>query len=930
MKKIDLFNGEFLLLNLITLFLICGGLFNGVSAQEIANNRIDDDGDGLIDCMDPDTNGDPDCWECLTEFYQVHSNTYLVALDPRTGLYQQMATISGAEQINGLQFNPIDGHVYAPCIINGQHRLGKLNPDGTVIDLGLDLPGNAIFYVGAIDANGIMYVANASGIFSIDLTASTLSVVDTGVAFPGVADFALDITRGIFYGVTSGAQLKVFDPYHGLVDTYQLAGSIQSDSGGYGAAWSSNDGSFFAYNNSSGKIYSVDVLDLTATEVLNATGNLSINDGFNCVLAPPPFESNCTGGIDEDGDGLIDCDDPDCYTSNRCVVEICDNGLDDDNDGWIDCSDSECFSLSVCVEICDNGIDDNGNGLIDGDDPQCNTSSGIKGGLESNRRLSDKIAQRNFTQQVLDPVEFKEKQEGLIPFTQSAQKSKYNIASFIPEEALDAYVAETSPEDLVGITNAAEVAAADYYVDNQRVASVLAIASTDGVYEHTKYICDRLDGSILNDISYINIKGGNMITYELLRPNGQKEYAISFSAYHKEDKGFFLENHWSIGRYSDGEDYYNFQVWSRSMSELITLTESIYDKMMAKDWISNNVCSTIPQVFVMHGEYTNGRLKLIVKNKNRSKELSIRYGYTEHEGGEVQNREITVPLSQQSQEVIYLETGHIYDLGASLSTELSAPDEIFIADGTWGVDDQNPNAIVNLWSVAPQTTFGRDDIYQIERSIRVQAQVKDYLNIYRSLDVKLNAKNLNASDALSFDAAGEGDVEITIVRKSIEDWSQQMRTYLTLDEETRHYELRKADFAHAQDKEIDWCDVSMIVFTLLGDNDRYETKTIELSDVYFGETAVSTSVTETIESHTATISPNPTADQCTINLYETTDQEKEVNVYNMNGALIYTTVMPRNENEVTIDMTTLPVGLYNIRVSSATQHIFEEKILKIK
>ena len=43
--------------------------------QEICDNRIDDDGDGLIDCLDPDCSGDLSCWDCDEEFYQVHSNS---------------------------------------------------------------------------------------------------------------------------------------------------------------------------------------------------------------------------------------------------------------------------------------------------------------------------------------------------------------------------------------------------------------------------------------------------------------------------------------------------------------------------------------------------------------------------------------------------------------------------------------------------------------------------------------------------------------------------------------------------------------------------------------------------------------------------------------------------------------------------------------
>jgi len=51
--------------------------------------------------------------------------------------------------------------------------------------------------------------------------------------------------------------------------------------------------------------------------------------------------------------------------------EICDNGIDDDGDKLIDCDDPDCDCTPPPTEICDNGIDDDGDKLIDCDDPDC-------------------------------------------------------------------------------------------------------------------------------------------------------------------------------------------------------------------------------------------------------------------------------------------------------------------------------------------------------------------------------------------------------------------------------------------------------------------------------------------------------------------------------------------------------------------------------
>lgn len=50
----------------------------------------------------------------------------------------------------------------------------------------------------------------------------------------------------------------------------------------------------------------------------------------------------CSDLIDNDGDGLIDCEDPDCALSSECTAENCTDEIDNDGDGLIDCEDSEC------------------------------------------------------------------------------------------------------------------------------------------------------------------------------------------------------------------------------------------------------------------------------------------------------------------------------------------------------------------------------------------------------------------------------------------------------------------------------------------------------------------------------------------------------------------------------------------------------------
>jgi len=84
---------------------------------------------------------------------------------------------------------------------------------------------------------------------------------------------------------------------------------------------------------------------------------------------------NCDDGVDNDGDALTDCEDPDCARSVHCChlaersEQCCFDGIDHDDDGLTDCEeDSDCATAGDC---CADGVDNDGDGLTDCEDPAC-------------------------------------------------------------------------------------------------------------------------------------------------------------------------------------------------------------------------------------------------------------------------------------------------------------------------------------------------------------------------------------------------------------------------------------------------------------------------------------------------------------------------------------------------------------------------------
>jgi hypothetical protein len=96
-------------------------------------------------------------------------------------------------------------------------------------------------------------------------------------------------------------------------------------------------------------------------------------------------ETDCGNRRDDDGDGAVDCMDPDCFGTPECGIPPCTSaefecfdGRDEDCDGLFDCGDPDCFVFPECGMMCPpsefdcfDGVDNNCNGLFDCGDPEC-------------------------------------------------------------------------------------------------------------------------------------------------------------------------------------------------------------------------------------------------------------------------------------------------------------------------------------------------------------------------------------------------------------------------------------------------------------------------------------------------------------------------------------------------------------------------------
>ncbi|MBA4337208.1 hypothetical protein C0416_05585 [bacterium] len=83
----------------------------------------------------------------------------------------------------------------------------------------------------------------------------------------------------------------------------------------------------------------------------------NFSNGLITCAYEKPWETNCNDGINNDGNGTTDCADPICAALPVCGggAEICDNGLDDDADGFVDCLDGACILNTRCTPFTSPG-----------------------------------------------------------------------------------------------------------------------------------------------------------------------------------------------------------------------------------------------------------------------------------------------------------------------------------------------------------------------------------------------------------------------------------------------------------------------------------------------------------------------------------------------------------------------------------------------
>ncbi|QXP62953.1 T9SS type A sorting domain-containing protein [Polaribacter sp. HaHaR_3_91] len=801
--------------------------------------------------------------------------------------------------INAVGYNPVDGYIWGSLSTPAKTivRIGKnFNVETFYID---ELPTSSR-YIGDVSSEGIYFLkGGGTSFFKIDLnpeSANYTKYVSTNTLSKNISvhDWAFNAVDGHLYTVEKKTNIlyRINATTGEITDLGEvpiLAGLNYT----YGAVYFDASGRFYVSANQTGTVYVIQSVQ-TLQEGSSLDSNLfaygpssSSNDGARCPTAPVPQE-DCANGLDDDGDGLVDCDDP------------------------------ACSGVAACPVLA----------------PQ--VSSGNDGGLESNDRLSQQINKRNYLRKKGNYKFDKSKAKKVIKsknYKKSAAKStNFDLKDLIPLDVIaGTTTVESSPLDLIAITNATELYSVDYVKDGETIAVVLATKTENGVYEHTKFICDRLLGAELLSVSTIELfqqeseegeeeqegEGVHFIKSIIKNSNGTKEFVLSFSGRLINDaESFEIDSHWNIDKYEAGATYYNFQIWSNSVDDLLTLGEEALALFEIQKPILDYETSSPPPVFVKKGKYVNGTLELELINVRRSKSVVIDAGFKRTETSDTEYFNNTIDLTGNYIESLVIETGNIFDIGFRIENEYNlTPDDLFMSDGVWGSDDSPEGTTINEFEITQNDNIYTGNGYRVERNIALRASTSEYVSAFRSFTPRFTTVDLSMFSTLELDAKGTGDVEITIVKESIGAWENQFRTTLKLNDTESHYAIPFSHFVSAAGGNIDLSDAVNIVFTMSSDGVVVLDKEMSLKDIEFTSNVLGVE-TEVIAENEALLTPNPMKDRSELSFYSETNAITNFEVYNLTGALIRKTKENTTigNNSVSILREGLKPGVYFIKI----------------
>ncbi len=560
-------------------------------------------------------------------------------------------------------------------------------------------------------------------------------------------------------------------------------------------------------------------------------------------------------------------------------------------------------------------------------------TSGNNGGLESNGDLASLISVRNFKR--IKQSTISDKKHLQVEMTSSnkiaSKSSSVNLSSYVPQTGM--YGTEishiSSPEDLISITNAKEIFSADYYEDTKRVAVALATYTENGVYNHSKVICDRLNNSSLEDVRTVNMNGYDVIMTKIKRENNVIEYALSFSI-QDDTTAYNLYSYWNIAQFPKG-NFYNFQIWGASMGQVSHIANHIMGQFKLQKEVTNaSVGAKIPSVFVKNGYYRNGNLYLKIVNKTKDNSLKFIGSKKATEKSETTIIEKQVTLSGSYEEQVVVNANQLFDIGISIiGSNSQINDALYLADGPWGLDYVPSDTRISQYNVTNSQVTLNSDEYHVERNTTVSGSVYGTCNLFRNVLAGDLYFDVAAFESVKFNVVNDLPVEVILVTEGLDYWDQRLSLKIPANKEGALIDIPFEKFKDKNGVTYNNQKIKGFVFSVQGNYETFQPFNLNVSNVILGKSNSLGNTSVFRESKAKMyIYPNPLKNKATMFLPSPAGAV-HVKIYNTSGLMVQSREYKVQDfsNDVELFFEDLSSGMYLVNVETDNNEKYETKIV---
>ncbi len=394
------------------------------------------------------------------------------------------------------------------------------------------------------------------------------------------------------------------------------------------------------------------------------------------------------------------------------------------------------------------------------EDVNCRPSGGYKAGVESSYDMSWALFQRNFL--------INKGWTSLMVSNNTKILGGNPLSTYIPLTGPDhSSPIETTPFDILGISNATSAYAVDYMKGQFRHATIFSTTTNPPyVYSHSKTVCDRLAYSNMEDLDVVFINEKPFYSSTLInQKNKYGDASISFSIY-ETSSSFIVDSKWTLDQYEvpgNTIQVYNFQVWSPSVITTKELVAAIIEKFKSTKSISySNDFLNTPSAYIQKASYTNdGKVLVTVQNfTNEAVTLNVDMKITRQQGMDEETSIRTISAGPG------LST-HVINSGIMSSARISTvdnngfKDNVFVGAGVFG-SFAGPNSKVDEFSyvISPNIPKYPEGSLIYPGGAKVKGKLNDFLMIGRSLDASYDPQDLTKYDRFLFTATGTGKLKV--------------------------------------------------------------------------------------------------------------------------------------------------------------------------